>query len=185
VSLKTQTLLASELSLAETLGVDPDPTHRKRLKALEIASAQIRGITRQHFDLVTADQIDLRGSWADEIRLPQRPVLDVSEIQVRWQGSQVFDVLSSSAYTWDRAGRLRGVCSIWGGPGGTVRPTYDHGFAEIPEDIEAVCLAMARRWLQNPGAVASETLVDYSVTYGPIGLTEDEAKTLEDYRRWP
>jgi hypothetical protein len=58
------------------------------------------------------------------------------------------------------------------------------GYTVYPGAVRGVCLGLAKRAWPNPSAVASESIGDYSVTYGPLGaeLTDREIRMLGYYR---
>lgn len=182
---------ATEAELETYLGASVTTDQATLL--LNIATGLIQNETGQTLSAVAGDEIELRGNWTDRLWLPQRPVTAVSAITVDGIAAPAGD------YTWTpdgcvtidcesqiiNAGNRRGY---WGGPGIIVAVTYSHGFTVIPDDIKGVCLALAARIQSAPngGAVASESLGAYSVTYSREFsgmLTADEKKILKRYRR--
>lgn len=171
--------------LEDKLGVELDAYDDRATRALEDASAFIRGYTGQQIVEVTEDEVELVGNWTNELQLPQLPVTNVEDVTVRYGGSETF-YDRTTGYTWERRGRLITGGGYWGGSQGIVRLTYDHGYAEVPAEIEAICLAIAARFYRNPSAFTSETIGRYSYTYGDAagaaGLSEFEASILRNYR---
>jgi hypothetical protein len=165
-------------------------------QALRWASARIRAATNQVLTEVADDTVRLRGTYAGELWLPERPVTAVGAVTVDGMA------LASGLYSWSADGKLgagagewpvlnapTGV-SGWGGGAAVVEVTYDHGYTETPDDLKALCLAMAARQLSVPdyGAVTqrSETIGRYtnSVSYGAArGFDDDERRILNRYRR--
>lgn len=174
--------LASIEALGLLLDTEFEPT--QLLMELRGASSLIRRRCGQYISLVEDDVQELAGNWTIELLLPQIPVQDVGEVQVRFEGDTVFTTLAATAFTWDRMGRLCYPGYYWGGTGGVVRVEYTHGYdptlesdARVLADVESVCLSIARRAVSNPVGVLSETSPLYSVTYASessVGLLQTE-----------
>jgi hypothetical protein len=163
------------------------------------ASAKIRRYTRQDFDLVADDEVVLRGPGG-EIRLPQRPVIDVTGVVAL--GGQGLPDVTLADWLWDNLDTVRvgeGTCVInlpevwWDDDGypGTYRVTYSHGYEEVPADVVAVCCAMVLDTLTNPsmaGGVTGETIGPYSYRLDQPGgglsvsLTKAYQDELASYR---
>lgn len=161
---------------------------------LDLATAVIRSYTAQTLDQVEDDDVVLPGRWGSVLVLPERPVTAVAAISV--DGT----VLAAADWSWDGADKVyRGsrIDSVsindgalsdghWGGPHVQVEVTYTHGFPTIPDDIKAVCLAMADRAAASPGGVTQESVGSYSVTYARtngVHLAADEQAILDRYRK--
>jgi hypothetical protein len=154
--------------------------------ALASASAVIRKWTRQTITRVADDTAILRVIDCDELVLPQRPVVSVSEVKVNSL------VLHDWVLSVDRLLRTGGWHRL---PGTTTYPdpglvqvTYTHGWEEIPDEVRAVCLDLASATLVNPSMLRQETIDDYSRTFASetlgAGSLSDAHKTLlGDYRR--
>jgi hypothetical protein len=156
--------------------------------ALASASAAIRRWTRQTITRVVDDMVTLRVLRCDELVLPQRPVVSVSEVKVNAL------ILNDWVLSGDRLLRTGGWHRL---PGTTTYPdpglvqvTYTHGFAEIPDDVRGVCLDLASATLSNPSMLRQEAIDDYSRTFaseslGLGGLTDAHKELLRDFRpRW-
>jgi hypothetical protein len=156
--------------------------------ALASASAMIRGWTRQTISRVVDDTVSLRApaGYERELVLPQRPVQSVSRVEIN--GVPLVDwVLSSD--------RLLRYCGWRYLPGrapyldpGLVTVTYTHGWAEVPEDVRAVCLDIASMTITNPSGLRTVQIDDYSRTFaaetlGSGTLSEAHKSILSDYRR--
>lgn len=145
--------------------------------ALAVASAKVRTYTRQTISLVVDDAVDLGPTYSDELRLPQRPVLSVSSIEVDGV------VLDSGSY------RLRGdvLVSRCGWSAGAV-VTYTHGWDPIPDDVAGVVADLAKVGVTNPGMLRSLAIDDYTETYATEAinsatLTASQKADLGPYRR--
>ena len=170
---------------AERRGVDFDPTDLKARRALDDASAFIRSYTGQTLSLVQDDEVELRGTWRSVLFLPERPVIDVTEVSVRYHGSTAFALVTGYV---QRGAMLHMSGGYWGGDTGAVVVTYSHGNETIPADLAAVCASIAARGMADlGGALVSETMGPYSYTLGtnasggPLGLTDNEARVLRRY----
>jgi hypothetical protein len=158
--------------------------------ALITASASVRSYTGQQF---TAGEDTARLRVRRRVvRLPQRPVLDVTSVS---------DLNSNDvSFTWDGFDKLvvpANVPDIWSfEPWSTgltaVDVTYSYGYELIPDDIIAVVAAKAARSVvttpENAG-VTQMALGDASIGMGSItaagalGFFQEEREILDRYRR--
>jgi hypothetical protein len=192
--------LASADDLAARLGRDLTATEAVRADVLLAdASAKIRRYTRQAFDFVADDEVVLRGPGG-EIRLPQRPVVDVTSVVA--VGGQGLPDVTLADWLWDHLDTVRigtgnyiiNLPEVWwddDGYPGTYRVTYSHGYEEVPADVVAVACAMVLRTLTNPslaGGVTGETIGPYSYRLDTPGgglsvaLTKADQDELVSYR---
>ena len=192
--------LATPDDLAVRLGRDLTAAEAIRADVLLAdASAKIRRFTRQDFTLVTDDERVLRGPGG-EIRLTQRPVLNVTKV-VALGGNGLPDVTLSD-WLWDGIDLIRigtgnmviNLPEVWwddDGYPGTYRVTYSHGYAQTPDDVVAVCCQMVLRTLTNPslaGGVTGETIGPYSYRLDAAGgglvvaMTKADQDDLKVYR---
>lgn len=187
------THLATIDQLADTLGRELEATDRQADQALLDASNFIRAYTRQVISEVTDDEVELRGTWADDLWLPQKPVTALGAVSVRYRGTTEAEVLELDA--WDPVPRrgLLSRCGGWGGPRSTIDVTYDHGYAEIPEDIATACCSIAARFCDvqpgTTGPVISTSIGSFSEAYAEtpaaaatVGLSALEKTILDRYR---
>lgn len=154
--------------------------------ALASASAIIRRWTRQTLTRVVDDVVTLRVLDENELFLTQRPVESVSQVRVHAL------VLQDWVLSGDRLLRYGGWRCL---PGTTTYPdpglievTYTHGYAEVPDDIRAVCLDLAAMTLTNPGGLRQVSIDDYSRTFasetlGSGTLSAAHREMLGGYRR--
>lgn len=168
----------------------PDVTVTARIQtALEIASAAIRN-SRRIFTPITSEVVLIDGSGQPSIllpreRLPVTSVTTVEELQT-WQ-SPDYTTLDSTLYDWSEDGILvKNTWCVWTNRPRGVRVTYSHGYAVLPREVAGVCLAMAKRWYDNPDnqSVSAEQLGDHHVTYAANSsnnLLPDEAVLLSQY----
>lgn len=158
--------------------------------ALASASAVIRNWTRQTITRVVDDVATLRVLHTEELVLPQRPVVSVS--QVRVNSLTLLDWVLSGDRLLRTGGwrRLPGT-TTYPDPG-LVEVTYTHGYDEVPDEIRAVCLDLASMTLTNPrGLRESERAIDdwrqrdvYATeTLGSGVLSAAHREMLSGYRR--
>ena len=170
---------------------------------LDDASAMVRSYTGQTFAQVDNDTIVVRAQQG-EIRLPQRPVRDVTAvIAVGAGGAPDLPVVG---WQWDGLDIIRtcqespvlNLPERWyeedvAAYPGTYRVTYSHG-GPVPPDVVAVVARMVLRTLTAPtmaGGVTGETLGPYSYRTDGSGvgtgvvMTDDDRKmlALAGYRR--
>lgn len=158
---------------------------------LEQASAVIRNHCRQTFDLVTDDEVDLRGTWSHRLKLPERPVVSVSSVEIDDVEVATYRLVRD---TLVRTGPLQTMFGVrdggrsWGGPSYTVTVTYTHGFAtgtQAMETVKGVCLQVAARAAVNPRSMTQESIGDWSGSYasasGGFALTAAEQAILDRF----
>lgn len=148
---------ATSADLAARLGRDLEPVEQSQADRLLIDASNLIRMTAgyQQISRVDNDTVTLRGSCTPLLKLPQRPVRDVTAV----------DGLASTAWTWDGGERLiRLDGGAWDGPA-TV--TYSHGFD--PDDIayqvaQSVACDAVKRVLLNPEMTKQRSIDDYSET---------------------
>lgn len=189
--------------LNRTIAVGAETTRAQLM--LDLATAAIQNWCRQTISSAETTAL-LPGTWSQDLELPERPVTEVDTVEV--------DGVATTDWDWNERGVLRrgaasfaqtsvvnaagdadsttqgaaGSAQHWGGPQATVSVTYTHGFATIPADIKAVCLAVAGRAFTSEVGVKQESLGAYSVTYGGGGadgvtITPADMTLLRRYRR--
>lgn len=178
---------ASVTDLAALLRRSIDDEDAGALLALDLATGAIRNEARQHISLVEDEDIVLAGRWSSDLWLPERPVIEISSIEIV-PSAGVSEPLGVTAYQWDGQGHIQLASGSWGGPSATVPITYTHGFETIPDDIRGLCLQVASRVFDNPGNVAQESIGSYSYSVSTasrtgVALSEDERRICWRYRR--
>lgn len=195
--------LADPNALEDRLGRPLTSGERNRVLALlDDASALIRSWTRQDFTRTDHETVVVRAQLG-EIRLPQRPVLDVTELVAigaggapdlpvvgwQWDGTDIVRVFPDSPVM--NLPELWYEEDVYAYPG-TYRVTYSHGVNVVPPDVAAVAARMVLRTLTAPtqmGGVTGETVGPYSYrTDGSgvgtaVAMTDDDRRALKDYRR--
>lgn len=155
------------------------------------ASATVRAYTGQYLEAVADDVLTIKARCG-KVRLPQRPVTDVSSVV--WSGTPIdFAWTAGDMVTWWSTPGLNRFdldASVDGEQWVTV--TYSHGFAEIPPDVVAVVWSVVLRASGRPAdqtGITQESLGAYAYSVGgaagagPLGLLADERRILDLYRR--
>jgi hypothetical protein len=178
----------SEEDLEAILGTTV-PTDLALTIALDSACDTVRSYIGQRVNFVEDDIIYLDGTGRDAIRLPERPVRAVTEIQ------EDGVVLAAGTYP-DHEWMLRAKSGIvvrqsayWRSGRRNIKVTYDHGWnvtapldMVVPADLRMATLSCARRIIKSvgdtmvPQALTSETIGDYSYTLAD--LPEDVQKAV-------
>jgi hypothetical protein len=158
---------------------------------LDDVSATVRAYTGQNFTLEeTTARLRARDG---RVRLPQRPVTDVSAV-TNVEGSTL-------VFSWD-AGDSVNLAGFEDARAFEVVPfttrtpwvdvTYTHGYETVPADVVAVVCQMAgRAYGRTPDTtgVTQESIAGYSYSVGaaaaagPMGMLSDERRVLDLYRR--
>lgn len=197
--------LASLTDLSDRLGRPLTAAEEARGQALLAdASALVRGFTGQDF-VRTDDEVAVLRAQQGEIRLPQRPVVDVTAVVALGAGGA--PDLPVVGWQWDGIDIVRTMTDspainmpeLWyedeaESYPGTYRVTYSHGTATVPADVVAVVARMALRTMTAPsmaGGLTGETIGPYSYRTDGSGvgtavvMTDDDRKMLElaGYRR--
>lgn len=165
---------------------------------LTLASGLIVEATGQDIAQVANDVYSAPSVYGDRLRLPQRPVVSVSQVTLTPRGGSAA-ILDPTTYFLDGGEIVRSRFPLgyelvfrqygqgWLGPYWTVAVTYTHGYASgsIPSVVKSVCMEAVRRVWENAGSVVSETIGDTQTGYGkdaPRGLllTPLEKATLND-----
>ena len=138
-------------------------------RALIEATAAIRNYDRQYLALVNDDVITLDSKGGTRIFLPELPVVEVSEVIEDGVTLTVDD-----DYKLGQHGILHRIDQKWAAGIQNITITYSHGYANIPDDIVAICTRAASRAYQagvraadSDGlmGVASKSLGDFSVAF--------------------
>lgn len=152
-------------------------------------SASIRAYTGQEFDLVEDDEVRLRVRNAT-VRLPQRPVVEVSAVadtdgnslEFTWDSGDVIALAAFDSLRYFEVEPFR-YRDRW------IDVTYTHGYETVPEDIVAVACSLAASALsRDAGAlgVTQESAGPFSRSFGdpsPMSLGIGDRTTLDRYRR--
>lgn len=142
---------------------------------LESATSLIQAAARQVLEQVTGDTVTLDGNGQRILTLPQIPVTAVSSVTVDGE-TLTFD----THYRWSPNGLLYRTWdgfwgrqfAAWGDLLQSIVVVYSHGYAAIPDDLRTVCVEVAARaWSTPAGAVRSESIGSYSVTYDTNSAT--------------
>jgi hypothetical protein len=174
--------LATPSQLASRLQQDVD-TATAQL-ALDGASGLVRAIARQQFDFVSQETVVLRGGER-VLTLPQRPlvvdsgpnlltVVELGEfggINMTMVENRDFSRIGNELtrgypWWWNQTQRLMGYpralpLGVWTP---RVQVTYSHGYTTIPDDVLSCVLDAGSVLYDNPTALRSVSIDDYSET---------------------
>lgn len=187
--------LVTVADLATLLGRTFTTEQEQQAQALlDQASSIVRAYVRQDITrATTTDTFTMRRAdpllhrCGGVVTLPQRPVVDITEVKVDdvvtadwWQDGS--DILVRG-WTWDRPPAAHRAPQV------TV--TYTHGWDPVPGEIQAIVMQAANRVIVNPSGIRSETVGGESVTYliPAVGeylgvlLSKTEQRVLDRYRR--
>lgn len=177
---------ATPADLEARLGVELDVGETTRAQALlDDASDLVRDITGQFIERVDDDQIVIPGNDRATLRLPERPVLDVTAVAADGTDLSVNDYFLNAAGDLEIIGGAFSNFTnmawdgTWFGPLATLEITYSHGY-DNPATAKAVTLdAVVRVW-SNPIAANSQGIGGASFQWKDVGLriTADEANQL-------
>lgn len=164
---------ATSADLAARMGRDLDTVEQSQADRLLADASNLIRMTAdyQQISRVNDDTATLRGSYGPVLRLPQRPVRDVTAVAG----------LASTAWTWDGGERLTRLDGgVWDGP---VTVTYSHGFDpdDVPYQVAvSVACDAVKRVLLNPELTKQRSIDDYSETLADAraSLLQGEQDTI-------
>jgi hypothetical protein len=129
------------------LSIDPERCER----LLAMASKAVRTYTAQTLTLVEDDEVIVISDGTEELVLSQRPVVDVTHIEIEEREVP-------GRVSWDSFGHLRRRDGLpWGRRYDHVGVVYTHGYAPVPDDIVGLVAAKVAGFLAaseaNPGGL--------------------------------
>lgn len=190
--------LADLEDVEDRLGRDLSTDEQRRADALlRDASVIVRNYTRRDFTLSnTVDRYLPRGR---KVILPKRPVVAINSVKavIGYGTHQTISVLSF--WSWvagpeiilgEPTLMINGPSYEWNDSNVWAEVDYDHGFAEVPDDVRTVTANLVVRNLTAPkgGLIDMETVGPYTARYsgitasGPLGLAEPDRSVLNRYR---
>lgn len=176
--------------------------------ALDSACDAVRSFIGQRINRLNDDVVYLHGSGRDSIRLPERPVREITELQL---DGAVVDPGTYPDHDWmvqTNTGMIIRQNDKWRVGRNNIKVTYSHGWdvvapfdSVVPADLRMVTLVVARRVYkavsnsQVPlGALKSEQMGSYEYVLADMpadvnkamasagALTEEEETVLWKYR---
>lgn len=199
----------SDDDLSAYLGTTVSETDLNTVIALDSACQAVRDYLRRDINLVEDDIVTLDGTGTSVLLLPERPVVDIAEIQVD------DEVIDADEYVWDadtgRVIRLQDTWwwTPWGDGVQNIQVTYSHGWAlseadvsglieRVPSSIRLVALRLAAATYRGTiaasasgsGSIKTETIGSYSYTLddgaaqarASQALTDDDRRTLRTWQ---
>lgn len=174
--------LASPTDLRHFLGINHSNLDMGRAKRLlSQASELIRGYCKQEITQVTGDTATLTGRGEPELLVPEQPVVSVASI------TEDGVAVPASDFDCSSAGVLRRLFGVWGleSDPSVIVVTYTHGYSPVPQDVRAVCLAVAGRayTFREPGrdSIALDGLQEARGFSPDMVLTLQEQRSLTPY----
>lgn len=194
--------LATTADMEARLGITFTSDERDRAATLlDQASGLVRTHARQHITLVTGDTLVVPGNYTDRLRLPQRPVVQVTNVSAVFYNGTPFN-MASMLYYLDRDDLVRYSFPVgaernfytfgngWLGPAYTITVTYDHGFDPNADPVPyplrlaaSVALDCAIRAYTNPAGLAQSEIGGVLESYAPgsgMLLTAEEKWNIDD-----
>lgn len=167
---------ATHDDLAARLGVTLASDEQSRADTLlQRASGLIQREARQIIDEVDGDVLTIPGSPEDRIRLPERPIISVASVVLN-------SVVLVEGTDWYRAGDFLVNRRGWGYASQPLVITYSHGYAVIPDAINAVCVEMVVRVWVNPGNTMHEYFGSERIVFAmqatPTGMLLNDAEKM-------
>lgn len=165
------------------------------LDPYEYASDLVRGYTGLSFTAVAGDTVILDPRPDGTVQLPQVPVTAVTAADGWMPGPDGVWDWQPLAYRWiprgllyntahlDAAGTARPEPS-WPWVPGSLRITYNHGFASVPTEIQDVVTRLAGQIAANPYWVQSRKVGEVSAVFGTngaLGLRDSDRAILDRY----
>jgi len=154
--------LVTEAELETLLGTDVDTDVATLL--LNTASGVVRGTVGQELSAVADDVVSIMGTTSVWLELPQRPVTEVTAVEV---DGEALTIGTDCKRFGNRLWRSTGWRTCPSEPT-AVEVTYSHGWEPGDWRLEvarSMVLTLAANKLKNPGAVESEAIDDYRVRY--------------------
>lgn len=192
---------AATSDLAARLGITLTGAETSRAATLiSQASDLIRSHAKQTITKTTGDVFERRGVWGNTLVLPERPVIQVTQVTAQFMSQGTVYTIDPETYyvQTDELIRYDWPLSFttgrgWLGPGWVLSITYDHGFDPAANPVpyklgvcKAICIdAVIRAWV-NPGNLAQSEVGGVLESYPPgsgMLLTPEEKYNLDDLFR--
>jgi len=195
--------LAELADITARLGRNLTDSETTRVNALlGDASSQVRRYCRKDFLFHSGEVVSIKGDGST-IKLPYRPVVavssviaisgrpDIPDIPVSWW---VFDDIDEISIAESTASGVINLPEAWydyGAFPGTFKVTYDHGYAEVPDEVVMVTANAVLAVLLAPtlaAGVIGETIGAYSYRLERSGgglavaLNDADLLALKDFR---
>jgi hypothetical protein len=159
-------MLATTDDLYTLVGETPDTLPLvQATELLELATGEVQAAADQRIVAVADDQITLMGTTGSWLPLPQRPVTDVTLVEV--DGEAVTDFKRFGARLWRSCGWSAYIYEP-----STVSVTYSHGYASDAQELEyarKLALRMAAHMFTNPDQATGFSIDDYREQFSQGG----------------
>lgn len=159
----------------ESYSKTPAPANAESL--LLAASGAIRDVCGWNIsrEVVEDEPLDTWGSTL--INLQTLHLVSIESLVV--DGEELVD---GTDYVWSRRGAIRRLAGCWPWNYGKVVISYTHGLDPVPENLQAQCVAIAKRFDTAKPGVLAEAVGGTNVQYGDRnavpGLSDYEIAAL-------
>lgn len=171
------TLLPDLADLGEVLDLLPSGVDENRVQALLTqASNRFRGDVRHPVSHVEGDEVWLDGDGTATLLLPAAPVTAVDLVEI--------DGTAATGWEWSETGVLRRRAG-WPDRLRSVRVIYDHGYREIPGDIQEAVIERVRFAYRAEPGISSMQVGGQSISWAAsavAGVTDNWLTAVETYR---
>lgn len=166
-------------------------------RALSWAQSEITSYCNQTFDLVTGDTVFISPQRYRTAMLPQVPVANVSAVQallpsttgggMAWTTLTNYRFVAETGILYDTTGEPGSTWNLglsWPTLPNSLKVTYDHGYATIPQPLIDVGCRLTQAYLENPSSVMQRRTGDTEYRYaGSKGvlLNELDTRILDRY----
>lgn len=150
--------------------------------ALSWATSTIEGYCNRTFDLVTGDVVTITPRARGGL-LPHYPVVQVTLVEgylptdegMAWVPLIHYWVVAETGELFDTTHAVPrtnfALAHSWPWWPGSLRVTYDHGYAVIPVDLRDVCVRLAGQYLENPRLMIERRVGDMEARFsGSAGV---------------
>lgn len=148
---------------------------------LDAATSIVQAAARQRLVLVEDDEITLIGTTDSWLFLPERPVVEVTSIELDGEALTVGDDLKEYLGEAARLWRWCGWAECAWRPS-TVVITYSHGYAAADQRMElarSAVLTLAATPYSNPSGASQVKIDDYAEVYSALAARMEAARGLK------
>jgi hypothetical protein len=147
--------------------------------ALRQAQGRIRRYCGWHIAPEVTETITLDGTGSSSLWLPSLYVTDIASITVE-------GVLESADnYDWSANGYVNARYGTWSCRPRQIVVELTHGYADIPDELVEVAVAMAARGTASPGGPKRQTVGPFSVEWDIPGPLQHERDILDLFKLPP
>lgn len=147
-------------------------------RALTWAQSFVESYTDQIFDLVETDTVYLDPKPYRQALLPQLPVVSVDSVEallpaqtggMAWTTLTNYAVVNETGLIYDTTGEPGTPWNFgpsWPRLPASLKVTYDHGYASVPQPLVDVACRLAQQYLENPSGQLQRRTGDIEDRFG-------------------